>query len=184
MSFVIQVKNPLAPVRGEVQVRSKGVEYSKDLMRGVFGCAEGLLEGRDEKGEGEGGEEDAECDSDSDSEEETEGEGGEGSEGEGEGRKTKEGGQGGHTKGREEYGLRFASCETTELLDYTGAQIILIPSKVGMEGLEQDIGRDRARALRHAEEVDAEKVDLEGVLGQLGLDGTVFRLDALKGEWV
>lgn len=51
----------------------------------------------------------------------------------------------GNTKGREDFGLRFANCETTELLDYPSAQLILIASKVGLEGLGRDIGVDRAK---------------------------------------
>lgn len=49
----------------------------------------------------------------------------------------------GGSKGREEYGLRFASCETMELLDYEGAQLLLIASRSGTEGLEESLGEGR-----------------------------------------
>ncbi|KAG6876797.1 hypothetical protein C0993_000383 [Termitomyces sp. T159_Od127] len=36
-SFVLQVKNPLAPATGPQQVHSKGAAYPEEIMRGIFG---------------------------------------------------------------------------------------------------------------------------------------------------
>lgn len=85
-SFVVQVKNPLAPAMNPQQSHAKGAAYPDHIMDGVFG-----------KG----------------------------------------------SKGRESYGLRFASCETPEVLDYVGAQLLLIASKGGDEGLEASLGEGR-----------------------------------------
>ena len=46
-------------------------------------------------------------------------------------------------RGREGYGLRFTGCNVPELLDYEGAEIILIAAKEGSEGLEQGLGEGR-----------------------------------------
>jgi len=49
------------------------------------------------------------------------------------------------SRGRSSYGLRFASCETPELLDYKGAEILLIASQDGEEGLETSLGEGRGK---------------------------------------
>ena len=46
----------------------------------------------------------------------------------------------GGSKGREDYGLRFSSVETAELLDYEGAEVLLIASKAGKAGMEEKLG--------------------------------------------
>lgn len=86
-SFVLQVKNPLAPASAPQQAHTKGAEYPTEILHEVFG---------------KGGD-----------------------------------------KGRESYGLRFVSCEMTELLDYKGAQLLLIAATGGEEGLETSLGEGR-----------------------------------------
>jgi hypothetical protein len=54
-------------------------------------------------------------------------------------------GGGAGSKGREAYGLRFASCETPELLDYVGTQLLLIAAREGVEGLETSLGEGRGK---------------------------------------
>lgn len=49
----------------------------------------------------------------------------------------------GGSKGRESYGLRFVSCERTELLDYEGAELLLIAARGGKEGIETSMGDGR-----------------------------------------
>ena len=51
--------------------------------------------------------------------------------------------RGNQTRGRESYGLRFASCETPEILDFEGTQLLLIASRDGEEGLEASLGEGR-----------------------------------------
>lgn len=46
----------------------------------------------------------------------------------------------GGSKGREDYGLKFSSIETTELLDYEGAESLLIASGAGEAGMEEKLG--------------------------------------------
>lgn len=91
-SFILQVKNPLAPTTGPVQPHSKAAEYPQWIMHDVFGSA------------------------------------------------SKKGNQ---SRGLESYGLRFARCETPEMLDFEGAQLLLIASREGEEGLEASLGEGR-----------------------------------------
>ena len=46
-------------------------------------------------------------------------------------------------RGRESYGLRFASCETPEFLEYEGAQSLLIAAREGEQGLEDSLAEGR-----------------------------------------
>ena len=91
-SFILQIKNPLAPATGPLQAHFKAAEYPQWIMRDIFGSSS-------EKGN--------------------------------------------QTRGRESYGLRFASCETPEMLDFEGAQLLLIASRDGEEGLEVSLGEGR-----------------------------------------
>ena len=89
-TFVLQVKNPLAPTTSNQFVGRKPeqrAKYPEDVMKEVFGM--------------------------------------------------------GGSKGREDYGLRFSSVETTELLDYEGAELLLIASKAGEAGVEDKLGEGR-----------------------------------------
>jgi hypothetical protein len=90
-SFVIQVKNPLAPSSDPRMNHTQSAEYSDSIMKDVFG-----------KGGG---------------------------------------------KGRESYGLRFASCETPELLDCVGAQLLMIAARDGEQGLELSLGDGRGEGM-------------------------------------
>lgn len=105
-SFILQVKNPLAPATGPQQAHSKPAEYPDWIMSDVFGKPKGK----------------------------------------------------GQSKGRESYGLRFASCETTELLDYKGAELLLIAARDGEEGLETSLGEGRGKGANfcvfHFQETD------------------------------
>lgn len=92
-SFIVQIKNPLAPATGPQAPRGKGADYPEWLMHDVFGSVGG--------GETE------------------------------------------PARGREEYGLRFVSCETIELMDYTHAQLLMIAARPGEEGLEESLGEGR-----------------------------------------
>lgn len=51
-------------------------------------------------------------------------------------------------RGREKYGLRFASVEREELLDYEGAELLLIAARAGEEGLEKSLGEGRGEGER------------------------------------
>lgn len=86
-------------------------------------------------------------------------------------------------KGRHDYGLRFSPCETPELLDYTGSQLLFIAVREGLEGLEEAIGEERGKALAEAEEKD-EKESVEKIYRELGFDMKQFPVEPLKGEWI
>ncbi|KAF5377946.1 hypothetical protein D9615_006754 [Tricholomella constricta] len=126
-SFILQVKNPLAPASGPQQPRGKGADYPKEIMDNIFGK--------------------------------------------------------GGAKGRESYGLRFASCEVPELLDYKGAQLLLIAAKGGEEGLEKSLGEGRGMALEEAEEKESQE-SIETVFRELAMDASAFPAEALEGKWI
>ena len=86
-------------------------------------------------------------------------------------------------KGRHDYGLRFASCETPELLDYLGAQLLFIAVREGVEGVEETIGEERGKALVEAEAKE-EKESIEKIYAELGFDMEKFPAEPLKGEWI
>jgi hypothetical protein len=102
-------------------------------------------------------------------------------------------------RGRESYGLRFASCETPELLDYKGAQLLLIAARQGEEGLETSLGEGRGRgifcqvylptfphlllALSENEEQEALRA-IDKVFEEIGLDLEKFPVESLQGSWV
>jgi hypothetical protein len=49
-------------------------------------------------------------------------------------------------RGREPYGLRFASCETPELLEYECAQLLFIAAREGEQRLEDSLAEGSWRA--------------------------------------
>jgi hypothetical protein len=81
----------------------------------------------------------------------------------------------GRGTGREDYGLRFAPVESIELLEYEGAELLLIAARAGEEGSETSLGegrgdgkhtsllryvalRDSKTALRHVEKKEVKMV--------------------------
>ncbi|KAI0673705.1 hypothetical protein C8Q78DRAFT_645656 [Trametes maxima] len=128
-SFVLQVKNPLAPPSGPGQVglpKSRRAEYPDEILEGVFG----------------------------------------------------KGGQ----RGRESYGLRFASVERRELLDYEGAELLLIAARNGEQGLETSLGEGRGHALEEIEKTEG-KETMDDIMKELAMDDSKIPLDPLEGEW-
>ena len=106
-SFIVQVKNPLAPPTGSAQVglpSSRRAQYPEEFLTSVFG---------------KGGE-----------------------------------------RGRESYGLRFVPVVRKELLDYEGAELLLIAARSGEEGLEASLGEGRGRG-------ELQASDLQGVNANL-----------------
>ncbi|OSD06253.1 hypothetical protein PYCCODRAFT_1450228 [Trametes coccinea BRFM310] len=128
-SFVLQVKNPLAPPSGPAQVglpKGRRAEYPEEILEGVFG-----------KGGG---------------------------------------------RGRESYGLRFASVERRELLDYEGAELLFIAARSGEQGLETSLGEGRGHALEEAEKSEA-KETMDEVMKELAMADGKIPVDPLEGEW-
>jgi hypothetical protein len=89
-SFIVQLRNPLAPVSSGQRAglsSNARADYPEEVMRDVFG-----------KG----------------------------------------------TKGTDaEIGLRFASVNCIDLLDYEGAELLLIAARAGNDGLEKSLGEGR-----------------------------------------
>jgi len=61
----------------------------------------------------------------------------------------------GGTKGRESYGLRFASCESVELLNYQNAELLFIAARSGDGGLEKSLGEGRGEGMSKSQFVVA-----------------------------
>lgn len=86
-------------------------------------------------------------------------------------------------RGREPYGLKFVSCETPELLDYEGAQLLLIAARKGERGLEESLGEGRGVALTELEEEESHET-VKQILQELAVDVEAFPSEPLKGEWI
>ncbi|KAI8990587.1 hypothetical protein BD414DRAFT_484111 [Trametes punicea] len=128
-SFVLQVKNPLAPPSGPGQVglpQNRRADYPEEVLEGVFGK--------------------------------------------------------GGARGRESYGLRFASVERRELLDYEGAELLFIAARSGEEGLETSLGEGRGHALEEAEKEES-KETMDEVMKELAMNDGKIPADPLEGEW-
>ncbi|EIN14025.1 hypothetical protein PUNSTDRAFT_129672 [Punctularia strigosozonata HHB-11173 SS5] len=89
----------------------------------------------------------------------------------------------GGSKGREPSGLRFTPIERVDLLDYEGAELLLIAARGGEEGLEASVGEENAKALEKTEKKDR-KESIDDVFRELTLDIERFPVDALKGHWI
>lgn len=48
------------------------------------------------------------------------------------------------TRGRS-YGLRFVPCNCIDLLDYEGAELLLIAARSGTEGTDESLGESRGK---------------------------------------
>ena len=130
-SFVLQVKNPLAPNTGGARVGLPGnrrANFPDHIMKEVFGA--GVKGGR----------------------------------------------------GRESYGLRFASVEREEMLDHEGAELLLISARSGEEGLEKSLGEGRGEALKETEQAEG-KHSIETVLKELAMDPEKIPVEPLEGHW-
>ncbi|PPQ71041.1 hypothetical protein CVT24_011922, partial [Panaeolus cyanescens] len=87
-----------------------------------------------------------------------------------------------HSKGREDYGLRFASCETPELLDYDHGELLLIAAREDEEGLETSFGDGRGKALVEFGREEREK-SIDEIYKEYGLDQQVIQMGPLEGKW-
>ncbi|KAI0803202.1 hypothetical protein BC629DRAFT_109147 [Irpex lacteus] len=85
-------------------------------------------------------------------------------------------------RGRESYGLRFASVERKELLDIEGAELLFIAARSGEEGLETSLGEGRGNALTEAEKAE-EGHSVDSVLKELAIDAEKIPAEPLEGHW-
>jgi len=126
-SFVLQVKNPLAPATGRVGLPpNRRAKYPAGIMNNVFGRG---------------------------------------------------------TRGRQSYGLRFSTCSCVDLLEYEGAELLLIAARTGTQGNDTSLGDNRGEALQEASEKEA-KEPIADVFKELEMDMNVFPGEPLEGNWI
>lgn len=130
-SFVLQVKNPLAPNTGGARVGLPGnrrAKFPENVMKEVFGAGV------------EGG------------------------------------------RGRESYGLKFASVESDEMLDHEDAELLLIAARAGEDGLDKSLGEGRGEALKETEQSEG-RHSINTVLKELAMDSRKIPAEPLEGHW-
>ncbi|EKM61403.1 uncharacterized protein PHACADRAFT_180527 [Phanerochaete carnosa HHB-10118-sp] len=86
-------------------------------------------------------------------------------------------------KGRESFGLRFATVERSEMLDYEGAELLLIAARSGDDGLETSLKEGRGEALTELGEKESEE-SIDQVLKELAINAHNIPAEPLEGEWV
>ncbi|KAH7885984.1 hypothetical protein F5I97DRAFT_1808732 [Phlebopus sp. FC_14] len=87
------------------------------------------------------------------------------------------------SKGRSEFGLRFTSCRCIELLDYEGAELLLIAARTGAQGSDESLGENRGEALKEAGEKESVE-DVEDIFRELAADKDQFPAEPLEGHWI
>ncbi|KIM70361.1 hypothetical protein SCLCIDRAFT_1207699 [Scleroderma citrinum Foug A] len=87
-----------------------------------------------------------------------------------------------NTKGRS-YGLRFAPCSCIELLDYTGAELLLIAARSGVEGVDQSLGEKRGEVLKEVSERESQE-PTEDIFRELGIEKDKFPAEPIEGQWI
>lgn len=87
-----------------------------------------------------------------------------------------------NTKGRS-YGLRFAPCSCIELLDYAGAELLLIAARSGVEGVDQSLGERRGEVLKEVSQRESQE-PTEDIFKELGFEKDKFPAEPIKGQWI
>lgn len=148
-SFVVQIKNPLAPPTGDQRVglpSNRRADFPEDIMTEVFGK--------------------------------------------------------GGSRGRESFGLRFASVERSEMLNYEGTELLLIAARGGEKGLETSLEDGRGAgmskimlemghspsfslraALKEIEEIEGNET-VKTILKELGMEKEKILVLPLEGQWL
>jgi len=101
-------------------------------------------------------------------------------------------------KGRSSIGLRFTNCNSIELLDHQGAELLLIPARMGTEGNDQSLGNGRGEGevwsyipeSKYLMQLALEEVSrcesgerVEQIFKELAFHKDRFPAEPLKGEW-
>jgi hypothetical protein len=103
-------------------------------------------------------------------------------------------------KGRSSVGLRFTNCNSIELLDHEGAELLLIPARTGAEGNDQSLGEGRGEgehkwsyiriqifngclALEQVGRRESEEL-VDQIFKELALHKDRFPAEPLKGVWI
>ncbi|KAL4069790.1 hypothetical protein V8B97DRAFT_1969274 [Scleroderma yunnanense] len=86
------------------------------------------------------------------------------------------------TRGRT-YGLRFTPCKCIELLDYEGAELLLIAARSGVEGVDQSLGENRGEVLKEVGERESQE-PTEDIFRELGMEKDAFPAEPIEGHWI
>ena len=103
------------------------------------------------------------------------------------------------SRGRHEYGLRFTTCRTIELLDYEGAELLMIAARSGVAGSDTSLGEhcgegasvgrrggldtQESIELKEAGETESHEA-MKDVFRELAMDKEAFPAEPLKGKWI
>ncbi|KAF8846175.1 hypothetical protein BDN67DRAFT_918341 [Paxillus ammoniavirescens] len=87
------------------------------------------------------------------------------------------------SRGRQPSGLRFVPCGCIELLDYEGAELLLIASRTGASGSDKSLGEGRGEALKEAGEMESQE-PVEDVFRELAIDKDAIPAEPLEGHWI
>ncbi|KIJ65033.1 hypothetical protein HYDPIDRAFT_89273 [Hydnomerulius pinastri MD-312] len=87
------------------------------------------------------------------------------------------------SKGRSSFGLRFTTCHCVELLDYDGAELLLIAARTGAGGNDQSLGENRGEVLKEAGERESQE-PIDDVIRELAMDKDTFPAEPLGGQWI
>ncbi|KAF9229058.1 hypothetical protein BS17DRAFT_742669 [Gyrodon lividus] len=86
------------------------------------------------------------------------------------------------SRGRHPFGLRFTTCCCIELLDYAGAELLLIAARTGAAGNDKSLGEHRGEGTEVGERESQEPV--EDMFRDLAMDKNAFSAEPLKGHWI
>lgn len=86
------------------------------------------------------------------------------------------------TRGRS-YGLRFVPCNCIDLLDYEGAELLLIAARSGTEGTDESLGESRGKALRTVGERESQEPP-EDIFRELAIEKDRFPAEPIEGKWI
>lgn len=86
------------------------------------------------------------------------------------------------TRGRS-YGLRFVPCKCIDLLDYEGAELLLIAARSGTEGTDQSLGESRGEALKTVGERESQEPP-EDIFRELAIEKDRIPAEPIEGKWI
>ncbi|KAF9244504.1 hypothetical protein BU15DRAFT_85886 [Melanogaster broomeanus] len=78
-------------------------------------------------------------------------------------------------------GFGFTTCHCIELLDYEGAELLLIAARSGMAGSDESLGEHRGEVLKEVGERESQE-HIEEVFRELAVDKDRFPAEPLEGQ--
>ncbi|KAI6153777.1 hypothetical protein BKA82DRAFT_2734211 [Pisolithus tinctorius] len=86
------------------------------------------------------------------------------------------------TRGRS-FGLRFTPCKCIDLLDYEGAELLLIAARSGTKGTDESLGENRGEALKTVGERESQE-PTEEIFRELAIEKDHFPAEPIEGKWI